>query len=63
MDDEQKKLRDQLDKFKPTKKKLTIANEFLESANNYDDKLSVIKIITDRESKKVVQLIKDMLKK
>jgi hypothetical protein len=63
MDDDKKKLREQLDKFKPTKKKLSVPTEFLESANSYEDKLSAIRIVTDRDSKKVVQLIKNMLKK
>jgi uncharacterized protein YajQ (UPF0234 family) len=63
MDDDKKKLREQLDKFKPTKKKLSVPKEFLEDANSYEDKLSAIRIVTDREAKKVVQLIKDMLKK
>jgi hypothetical protein len=63
MDDDKKKLREQLDKFKPTKKKLSVPKEFLEGANSYEDKLSAIRIVTDREAKKVVQLIKDILKK
>lgn len=63
MDDNKKKLRDELEKFKPAKKKLSVPKEFLESANSYEDKLSVIRIVTDRESQKVVRLIKNMLKK
>ena len=62
MADEKDDLRDQLNKFKPAKKKITIPKELLDGANNYDEKLDVIRIVTERETKKVVSLIKDMLK-
>ena len=52
-----------LDKFKPKKKKLAVPVEFLENANSYDDKLFVVKAITEKEIKKVVRIIQGMLKK
>jgi cobalamin biosynthesis Co2+ chelatase CbiK len=61
MSDETDDLRDKLNQFKPKKKKLTVPKELLEGANNYDEKLGVIKIVTEKEMKKVVLLIKGML--
>ena len=61
MSDETDDLRNKLNQFKPTKKKLTIPKELLEGANNYDEKLGVIKIVTEKEMKKVILLIKGML--
>lgn len=51
-----------LDKFKPKKKPLAVPKEFLENANSYDDKLFVVKAITEKEIKKVVRIIQGMLK-
>jgi cobalamin biosynthesis Co2+ chelatase CbiK len=61
MSDETDDLRDKLNQFKPKKKKLTIPKELLEGAHNYDEKLGVIKIVTEKEMKKVILLIKGML--
>jgi cobalamin biosynthesis Co2+ chelatase CbiK len=61
MSDETDDLRNKLNQFKPAKKKLTIPKELLEGANNYDEKLGVIKIITEKEMKKVILLVKGML--
>jgi hypothetical protein len=59
MDDDMKK---QLDKLKPSKKKLTIPTDLLQS-NSYEDKLLAIKMMADSQQPKIVQLIKNMLKK
>ena len=61
MSDETDDLRNKLNQFKPVKKKLTIPKELLEGASNYDEKLGVIKIVTEKEMKKVILLIKGML--
>ena len=37
--DDSKTVQDQLKKYKPKKKKLTVPKEFLDNANSYDDKL------------------------
>jgi hypothetical protein len=49
-------------KFKPKKPKLAVPKEFLENANSYDDKLAMIKILSDREKNRVLLIIKSMLK-
>lgn len=51
-----------LDKFKPKKKKLAVPKEFLDNANSYDDKLFVVKAVTEKEIKKVVRIVQGMLK-
>jgi hypothetical protein len=62
MDDNPEDLKKKLDQFKAPKKKLTIPKDLLEGANNYDDKLMVIKVVADRDRSKVINLIKAMLK-
>ena len=62
MEDNPEDLKKKLDQFKAPKKKLTIPKELLEGANNYDDKLMVIKVVADRDRSKVINLIKAMLK-
>jgi hypothetical protein len=62
MEDNPEDLKKKLDQFKAPKKKLTIPKELLEGANNYDDKLMVIKVVADRDRSKVIKLIKSMLK-
>ena len=62
MSDENENLQKKLNSFKP-KKKLSVPKEFLENANSYDEKLSVIRVVTEKEMKKVILLVKDMLKK
>ena len=62
MEDNPEDLKKKLDQFKAPKKKLTIPKDLLEGANNYDDKLMVIKVVADRDRSKVINLIKAMLK-
>jgi hypothetical protein len=62
MSDENEDLRQKLDKYKPKKKNLVVPQEFLDNANSYDDKLFVVKAITEKEIKKVVRIIQGMLK-
>jgi hypothetical protein len=61
MADESEDIQDKLKKFKPKKKKMTVPKEFLEGANSYDDKLVLVKTITEREKQRVVLLFKKML--
>lgn len=63
MSEENEDLKSKLDKFKPKKKKLAVPQEFLDNANSYDDKLLVVKAVTEKEIKKVVRIIQGMLKK
>jgi hypothetical protein len=63
MSDESNELKDQLNKFKPKKKKITVPKEFLDNAKSYEDKLILIKTISEKEKPRVVQIFKDLLKK
>ncbi|NBP00454.1 MAG: hypothetical protein EBU90_10085 [Proteobacteria bacterium] len=49
-----------LKKFK--KKKLAVPEEFLDNAKSYDDKLIVVKLLTEKEKQRVVLMVKNMLK-
>jgi hypothetical protein len=51
-----------LNKFKPKKKKLAVPEEFLDNAKSYDDKLFLVKELTDKEKNRVILIIKSMLK-
>ena len=44
------------------KKKMTVPPEFLESAKSYDDKLILVKTLTEMEKGRVLLIIKGMLK-
>jgi hypothetical protein len=59
---EEKDIKDELKKFKPKKKKLTVPTEFLDNAKSYEDKLVVVKHLTEREKGRVLLIIKSMLK-
>ena len=50
-----------LKKFKK-KKKVTVPAEFLQEAKSYDDKLILVKTLTDMEKGRVLLIIKNMLK-
>jgi hypothetical protein len=50
-----------LDKFKPKKPKLTVPAEFLDGAKSYDDKLILVKILTEKELHRSVLMIKKMI--
>jgi hypothetical protein len=43
-------------------KKLAVPKEFLEGANNYDEKLMVVKIFAEKNVQNTVRLFKNMLK-
>lgn len=48
-------------KFKP-KKKVALPSEMLSSAKSYDDKLVLVKYLTEKEKGRVVLMVKNMLK-
>lgn len=50
----------QLKKLKP-KKKLAVPEEFLDNAKSYDDKLMLVKVLTEKEKGRVLLIIKNML--
>lgn len=62
MSDDSEDLKSKLDKFKPKKKKLAVPQEFLEGANNYDEKLVVVKLFAEKNVQNTVKLFKNMLK-
>lgn len=57
-----KNVKNELKKFKPKKKKLTVPPEFLQEAKSYDDKLVLVKHLTEIEKGRVLLIIKGMLK-
>ena len=61
MSDDLDDLKNKLKQFKPAKKKLSIPKELLDDARSYEDKLVVIKTVSEREMKRVVMIIRDML--
>jgi len=48
-------------KFKPAKKQ-TIPAEMLSGASSYDDKVVLVRLLTEKEQNRVVQMVKNMLK-
>lgn len=50
-----------LKKFKPKKPKITVPEEFLKGANSYDDKLMLVKYLTEREQGRVLLIFKKMI--
>jgi len=49
-----------LKKFKP-KPKLTVPADFLDNAKNYDDKLMLVKYLTEKEKGRVMLIFKKMI--
>ena len=43
------------------KKKLTVPADFLDNAKSYDDKLAMVKILTEKEKQRVVLMFKKMI--
>ena len=48
-------------KFKP-KKKDTLPEEMLSGAKSYDDKVVLVRLLTEKEQSRVVLMVKNMLK-
>ncbi len=48
-------------KFKP-KKKVAVPTDMLSDAKSYDDKLMLMKFLTEKERGRVVLMVKNMLK-
>ncbi len=60
MSDDNNDIKAQLKKLKP-KKKLAVPEEFLDNAKSYDDKLMLVKVLTEKEKGRVLLIIKNML--
>ena len=57
--------KDELDQIKKElkkkKQKLSVPEEFLDDAKSYDDKLMLVKVLTEKEKGRVLLIIKSML--
>jgi len=60
-DDNNNDIKNNLKKFKPKKPKITVPADFLDGAKSYDDKLMLVKILTEREKQRVVLMFKKMI--
>ena len=54
-------LEEMKNKFKP-KKKASLPLDMLETANTYEDKVVMAKLLTEKEQGRVVLMVKNMLK-
>ncbi len=50
-----------LKKYKPKKPKIAVPEEFLDNAKSYEDKLAVVKFLTEKEKNRVVLIFKKMI--
>lgn len=50
-----------LKKFKPKKPKITVPEEFLDNAKSYEDKLILVKLLTEKEKGRVMLIFKKMI--
>jgi len=53
--------KEELKKHRPKKKKMTVPAEFLQEAKSYDDKLVLVKTLTEMEKGRVLLIIRSML--
>jgi hypothetical protein len=61
MSDDNDDIQANLKKFKPKKPKMSVPTEFLEGAKSYDDKLTLVKILTEKEKGRVMLIVKKMI--
>jgi len=54
-------VRANLKKFKPKKPKITVPEEFLNNAKSYEDKLMLVKFLSEKEKNRVVLIFKKMI--
>ena len=60
-EDARKKMADIKSDMAKKKSKLTVPAEFLDNAKSYDDKLMMVKVLSEREKQRVVLLFKRMI--
>jgi hypothetical protein len=60
MSDDSDDIKANFKKFK--KPKLVVPEEFLDNAKSYDDKLVLVKYLTEKEKNRVILMIRSMLK-
>jgi hypothetical protein len=61
MSDDADDLKKKLNKFKK-KPKVAVPAEFLDNAKSYDDKVTLVKILTEKEKNRVILIVKSLLK-
>lgn len=62
MEDDAKRALDQAKKeLKKKKSKLSVPEEFLDNAKSYDDKLILVKMLSEKEKQRVVLMFKKMI--
>jgi hypothetical protein len=61
MSDDNKDIKLDLEKFKPKKPKISVPAEFLDGANSYDDKVTLVKILAEKEIGRVMLIVKKMI--
>lgn len=61
MSDDNKDIKLDLEKFKPKKPKISVPAEFLDGANSYDDKVTLVKILVEKEIGRVMLIVKKMI--
>jgi hypothetical protein len=59
--DDNDDIKSNLAKFKPKKPKISVPAEFLDGAKSYDDKVTLVKILTEKEMGRVMLIIKKMI--
>lgn len=61
MPDDNDDIKANLKKFKPKKPKITVPAEFLDNAKSYEDKLMLVKFLSEKEKNRVVLIFKKMI--
>lgn len=61
MSDNDDDIKANLKKFKPKKPKISVPAEFLDNAKSYEDKLTLVKILTEKEKGRVMLIVKKMI--
>ncbi len=62
MDDDAKKALENAKKeLKKNKPKMTVPTDFLDNAKSYDDKLVLVKLLSEKEKQRVVLMFKKMI--
>jgi hypothetical protein len=62
MEDDAKRALDKAKKeLKKKKSKLSVPEEFLDNAKSYDDKLILVKMLSEKEKQRVVLMFKKMI--
>lgn len=61
MSDDNDDVKNNLKKYKPKKPKMSVPADLLDDAKSYDDKLVLVKYLTEKEKGRVSLIIKKMI--